>query len=145
MAERSQSYKNHVRWFPPYHFFVMPVLLINVVVEVRRLWMNPALGTLWGLVVALALLLLGLLARVMALAVQDRVIRLEMRQRLQDILPAELQPRISQIAPRHLVALRFACDAELPGLVREVLEGRLTSQTDIKKRITDWQPDWLRA
>ncbi len=81
----------------------------------------------------------------MALNVQDRVIRVEMRQRLTGVLPPDLQPRIRELTRQQLVALRFACDAELPGLVREVLEGRLKTSKEIKLRVKDWQADWLRA
>jgi hypothetical protein len=145
MAERVQTYKNHARLLPPFHFFVLPVLLLNFLNQVRYLWIAPSRSTGWAVVVALALLTFALYARVMALTVQDRVIRLEMRQRLLDVLPADLRPRIHELAPRQLIALRFASDAELAGLVREVLEGRLTNPKDIKMRVKDWQADWLRA
>jgi hypothetical protein len=81
----------------------------------------------------------------MALTVQDRLIRLEMRLRLRDVLPADLQPRISELTARQLVGLRFASDAELPELVRRVLTGSLGSTADIKKAVTHWQGDYLRA
>jgi hypothetical protein len=81
----------------------------------------------------------------MAVRVQDRVIRLEMRLRLAAVLPDDLRARIPTLATRHLVALRFASDAELPGLVRQVLAGSLTDQKAIKKAIVDWQADHLRA
>ena len=145
MAERIQSYKNHARTLPPFHFFVLPVLLFNFLNQIRHVWMAPSRSTGWSAVVALALLTFALYARVMALTVQDRVIRLEMRQRLMDLLPADLRSRVHELRPRHLVALRFAGDAELPGLVRDVLEGRLTNPKDIKLRVKDWQADWLRA
>jgi hypothetical protein len=77
--------------------------------------------------------------------VQDRVIRLEMRLRLQRILPPELQTRIQDLTHRQLVALRFASDAELPVLVREILDGKLTTGKEIKLRVKNWQGDWLRA
>ena len=145
MAERVQTYKNHTRQWPPLLLFVVLVLLINFVNQMRHLWLAPSLGAGFGAVVALALLGVPLAARNMALTVQDRVIRLEMRLRLMELLPADLKPRIHELTRGQLVALRFACDAELPGLVREVLEGRVTTPKDIKLRVKDWQPDWLRA
>jgi hypothetical protein len=84
-------------------------------------------------------------ARLMALKVQDRVIRLEMRLRLREVLPADLQPRISELTPQQLTGLRFASDGELPDLVRQVLAGSLKNATDIKKAVTHWQGDYLRA
>ena len=145
MAERVQTYKNHPRLLPAFHFFVLPVLLVNVLNEVRKAWRYPSEGSVFLAVVAAALFTLAYLSRTMALTVQDRVIRLEMRLRLRQILPAELQPRIQDLTHRQLVALRFASDAELPELVREILDGKLTTVKEIKLRVKNWQGDWLRA
>jgi hypothetical protein len=140
-----QTYKNHPRLLPAFHFFVLPVLLLNVLNEVRRAWRYPSEGSLFLAVVAAALFTLAYLSRSQALTVQDRVIRLEMRLRLQQILPPELQTRIQDLTHRQLVALRFASDAELPQLVREILDGKLTTAKEIKLRVKNWQGDWLRA
>ena len=145
MAERVQTYKNHPRLLPAFHFFVLPVLLLNVLNEVRRAWRYPSEGSLFVLVVAAALFTLAFLSRSQAVTVQDRVIRLEMRLRLRQILPPELQTRIQDLTHRQLVALRFASDAELPELVREILDGKLTTVKEIKLRVKNWQGDWLRA
>jgi hypothetical protein len=144
MAE-PQTYKNHTRLLPPFHFFVLPVLLLYVINALRHVWLSPSLSTGFGALVAAALLMAALLSRVQALTVQDRVIRLEMRLRLKQLLPADLQSRINDLTPKQYVALRFADDSELPELVRETLEGRLTTQADIKKRVKNWQGDSLRA
>jgi hypothetical protein len=145
MAELVQTYKKHARWLPAYHFFVIPVLLANTLNAIRHVWLLPTLGMVFQLIVAMALLMLGFLARVMTLTVQDRVIRLEMRLRLHGVLPPDLQPRINELTYRQLVAMRFASDAELTELVREVLEGKLATSKEIKQRVKNWQADWLRA
>jgi hypothetical protein len=145
MADRIQNYKNHARILPAFHFFVLPVLLLNLLNEIRRTWRNPSEGAIFTVVVAAALLTLALLSRIQALTVQDRVIRLEMRMRLRQLLPADLHARIGDLTPRQLVALRFASDAELAELVRETLEGKLATGKAIKLRVKDWQADWLRA
>ena len=145
MAERVQTYKNHSRLIPAYHFFVVPVLFLNVINELRRAWLYPSAGRAVSVVVALALLTLAFLARTMPLAAQDRLIRLEMRMRLQQLLPPDLRARINDLTPRQLVALRFAGDAEMPELVRDVLGGQLKSSKEIKLRIKDWQADWVRV
>src|SRR5258705_3114523 len=98
MAQSGQTYKTHSRWFPPFHFFVAPVLLINIFVSGWSLYRNPSGMGLWGLVVAIALLMTALSARLMALAVQDLVIRLEMRLRIREMLSAGLQARIGAIS-----------------------------------------------
>jgi len=143
MAE--QSYKRHARWLPAFHFFVMPVLLANVLNSLRHVYLLPTLGMVFQLVVAAALLTLALMSRVMALTVQDRVIRLEMRLRLRGLLPPDLHPRINELTHRQLVAMRFASDDEMAELVREVLNGKLATSNEIKQRVKNWQADWLRA
>src|SRR5207249_899193 len=124
MASEVQTYKNHARFLPPFHYFVIPVLLVNALIAIRTVWVAPGWSTAWALVVAVALLTLAFLARIMALTVQNRVIRLEMRLRLQQCLPQDLRSRINDLTPRQLIALRFASDAELADLVREVLAGK---------------------
>ncbi len=145
MAAPVQNYKNHARRFPLYHFIAVPILLLNLLNEIRHLWLTPNGTTVWAVIVAFGLLALALAARVMALTVQDRVIRLEMQLRLARVLPPDLQGRIAELRRGQFVALRFASDEELPGLVREVLDGRLQSAKDIKMTIRNWQADWLRA
>ena len=145
MSSIAQTYKNHARFLPPYHYFVLPVFAVNVLNEIRHVWIAPSLHAFWMLIVAAALLTLGFLARTMTLTVQDRLIRLEMRLRLQQCLPVDLRPRITDLTPAQLIALRFAGDRELPELVREVLDGKLASSKEIKLRVKDWQGDFLRA
>jgi len=145
MAQASQTYKNHTRFFPLFHFFVVPVLLLNFLNSVRHLWQAPSLNTAFLTVVAAALAMLALSARLMAITVQDRVIRLEMRLRLREVLSPDLCSRIHELTPRQLVALRFASDAELPELVRQVLASGTLTTRDIKQRVKDWQGDYLRA
>src|ERR1700721_2592321 len=102
MAELQQNYKDHARWLPAFHFFVIPVLLANVLNAVRHIYLDPVRSTVFALVVALALLTLGLLSRTMTLTVQDRVIRLEMRLRLRECLPVDLRARIGDLTPKQL-------------------------------------------
>jgi hypothetical protein len=145
MAQTPQSYKNHARFFPLFHFFVAPILLINFLNTLRHLYYRPARDTGWEVIVAAALVGLALAARQMALTVQDRVIRLEMQQRMQQLLTADLYDRADRLTPRQLIALRFAGDAELSELVQEVLDGKLQTQRAIKERVRQWRPDHLRA
>ena len=145
MAQGSQTYKNHVRWLPAFHFFVLPVLIANVFNQLSLLRATPTLGKVWAAVVAFALVMLALLSRIQANTVQDRVIRVEMRLRLKELLPADLKGRINDLTRDQLVALRFAGDAELPALVQDVLAGKLKTKKEIKMRVRDWQGDSLRA
>jgi hypothetical protein len=144
MAE--QNFANHVKWVPPFHFFVMPVLLLNFGWSIYRLvhlWFSW--DALIQLLTAAALVVLMFSARLFALCVQDRVIRIEERQRMGRLLPEDLKPRIEEFSREQLVALRFASDGELPGLARKVLNERLTDRTAIKKLVQHWRADHLRA
>jgi hypothetical protein len=145
MAEQ-QNYSNHVKWVPLFHFFVLPVLLANFFTSVFR---YRAMGISWvwliGMLTALALFLLAVLGRTFALKVQDRVIRMEERQRCERLLPAELKSRIEEITPEQFVALRFASNTELPGLVSKVLTDKISNRKAIKQMVKNWRGDYLRA
>ena len=141
----TQTYGNHLRFRPAHHYFVIPVLLAHFLIQAWGLWQQPTIAQAWTMIVAAALLTAAHVAREQALTAQDRIIRLEMRSRLQHVLPTDLHARIADLSPRQLVALRFASDAELPALMREVLSGSLTKPREIKKKIRDWQGDYLRV
>jgi len=144
MAE--QSFSSHTRFFPPFHFFVVPVMVINLVASIYRWYATGfSWGGAWRVLLALGLVLGFLSARAMALKVQDRVIRLEERLRYERILPADLKPRIGEFSVAQLASLRFACDAELPELARRVLDEKMTERKTIKQMVKTWRPDYLRA
>jgi hypothetical protein len=145
MPARAQNLENHVRFVPLYHLVLTLLLLVNLVLRVRALFLGFTELRLAGLCVALALLLLFFYARQFAVTVQDRVIRLEMRLRMERLLPADQMGRFGEFEPQQLVALRFASDGELPNLAQRVLAGELRSNSQIKQQIKDWQADWLRA
>jgi hypothetical protein len=142
---QTQNFENHTKLVPTFHFVVLPIFLFNVVWSVERVVHNFSMGTVVSLLVSIALLLLAFTARIFALTVQDRVIRLEMRLRMQQVLPAELRMRIPEFTVNQLVSLRFASDRELPGLAQKVLDDKLMDRKAIKRMIQDWQPDLLRA
>lgn len=141
----SQSFTNHARTVPGFHYGVLGAFALNLAWSLVRLHRAPGVDGLMGVIVAVALLGLAFYVRMFPLRVQDRVIRLEMSLRLASVLPPDLRARTSSLRPGQLVALRFASDAELPGLVRQVLDENLTDRREIKKRIREWQADHLRA
>ena len=144
--EKPQNLKNHARLYPPFHFFVAPILLVNVGGSIYRLVkFGVHYNTVFGILLALALFVLAFCARIFALTVQDRLIRLEMRMRLTQLLPADLRPRIPEFTVAQLVSLRFAGDTELPALARKVLDDKMNDRKAIKQLIKDWQADYLRA
>jgi hypothetical protein len=145
MAEPVQSYESHARWVPAFHFFVLPVLLINVFVAGVRFVEDPRGPTGWSVVVAIALFLGVFLLRGMPLRAQDRVIRLEERARFDRLLPGDLRARVSELTTAQYIALRFAPDDEVPDLTRRALDGELKTQADIKRAIKNWRADTLRV
>jgi uncharacterized protein DUF6526 len=141
----SQTFKNHAKYVPLFHFVAVPILVTNFVWSAYRAFTRSGWETALAALVAAALVITVFLARVFALRVQDRVIRLEMRLRMREVLPADLHPRIGEFTAGQLVALRFASDRELPALARRVLDERLRDKKAIKQMIADWQADHLRA
>jgi hypothetical protein len=119
--------------------------MANMVFAITRLTRTPTLNNVWLVIFATGLVIFSFTARSMALRAQDRVIRLEETLRLTRLLPNEELGAIDKLKPRHLVALRFASDAEVPDLVRRCVAGEFQSGDDVKKAIRVWRPDYLRV
>ncbi len=141
-----QNFANHGRIVPLYHWFAFGALAVNFAWSLYRLKQAQfSLDSIVSALVAAALIVLFFYARIFALTVQDRVIRLEERLRFERLLPADLKPRIGEFTVGQLVALRFASDAELPELARAVLSEKLDDRKAVKQRIKNWRADYLRA
>jgi len=146
MAEPSpQTFENHARILPAYHYVAFPLFALNFFYTLYQVVTAFSWANLVAFAVAVALILLCFLARVMVLTVQDRVIRIEETLRLRALLPADLQLKIGEFTVKQMVALRFASDAELPDLARQVLDGKLQDQKAIKKMVRHWRADHQRA
>ena len=141
-----QNLKNHVRFVPLYHFFVLPMLIIHFGWSIYR-WIAAgfSIGDLEWILTSAALFFGVLYARIFALSVQDRVIRLEERLRYEQVLPEELGWRADELTVDQFVSLRFASDEELEKLMQKVLNDKLTERKAIKRLIKNWRPDYLRA
>ena len=144
-----QTYSNHTRWYPLFHFVVMPLLVLNLLSHIVRLYLAPpesgrkALAS-WVLL-SFTLILLALVSRLQALKAQDRVIRLEERLRYREVLTPELAKRADGLRTGQIIALRFAPDEELAGLVERTLNGEFAKTKDIKLAIKNWRGDYLRV
>jgi hypothetical protein len=140
----TQNFKNHGMFDPPFHFFLAPIGLIALVWSIVEVIRHP--GWMAGIHVLAVLWLVVLMfkTRVYALKVQDRVIRLEERLRLQVVLPPALQPRIGDLSVDQLIGLRFASDAEVPGLVEKALGGNW-NRKQIKEAVQNWRADNWRV
>ena len=145
MSPTPQSYANHRRFFPIFHYFALPILLANVVMAVIHAIRQPSAFSAWLVVMSLGLVAGIVSVRASALIVQNRLIALEMRLRLAASPNPELRTRISELHLSHLIGLRFAGDAELPGLVERCLGGELATTDAVKRAVQDWRADYVRA
>ena len=143
-AKSPQTLANHARFDPFFHFFRLPIISILWITSVVFLVRHPGWEHLWGLLLVTALAVTALKARMYAVKLQDRVIRLEERLRLAGLLPESLRPEISKLNENQLIAIRFASDEETPALVQRALSENL-SRADIKKAIKNWRPDYWRV
>jgi uncharacterized protein DUF6526 len=141
----TQNYANHVRKLPPLYMACGLILVVNVLWSIYGAWRNFTFGSVLHVLFTASLVVLLVFSRLFATTVQDRVIRLEERMRMERLLTAELKSRIGEFTVKQLVGLRFASDAELPALARQVLEGQLTELDAIKRAVKDWRADWQRA
>ena len=145
-----QNYANHRKLVPGFHFVAVPILVINLLWSLYRLFWGypgfemPVFDRVLAVAVAVALPLIALYARTFPLRAQDRLIRLEEWIRMERLLPADLKPRIKDIRHGQFVALRFASDEELPEITRAVLDGELKTAQEIKQRIRSWRADHFR-
>ncbi len=144
MAQAPQTLKNHTRFDPAFHFFLAPVTLFLVIEEIVRLVRNPDWNDIVRVVAALGAFMAVFKIRNYALKVQDRVIRLEERLRLKELLPPALQGRIGELSVDQLVGLRFASDGEVAGIVQKALDGKW-NRKQIKEAIMTWRPDNWRV
>jgi hypothetical protein len=142
-----QNFKNHTRWYPPFHFFVLPMLLLNLIFSIYvtiHHWPEHRVLFPWWIVMSIVLFMMAGISRGQTLRAQDRVIRLEERLRLHALLPAEERPHINEFSIKQLIALRFASDDELPALARKTLTQNLEPKA-IKQNIVNWRGDYHRV
>ena len=140
-----QTYANHARWQPAFHFFVVPVLVINFIWSVVQFVMTPGWNSGRWSVVSAALIVLAVLVRTNPLRAQDRIIRLEENLRYQQLLSPALLQQTSTLRPGQIIALRFAADDELEELLGAALAGKLTEPRKIKQAIKTWRSDTFRV
>jgi hypothetical protein len=142
---QEQNYQNHTRWFPLVHFVIFPMLTVNLIWAIVCVVMEFDWFRLQYLLLSVAVVLVSLAARLQALKAQDRVIRLEERLRYRDVLTADLARMASGFRAGQMIALRFASDEELPGLVSRIASGELVTSKEIKMAIKNWRPDHFRV
>ena len=143
-SQNRQNYSNHVRLDPLFHMFLLPVAALNILAAIWNVIRNPGLGPAWFVILALAAAVAVVKIRTYALKVQDRIIRLEERLRLSQLFGDPLRSRIGDLTEAQLIALRFASDAEVAGLVEKALSGTMVPR-ELKQAVVDWRPDYFRV
>lgn len=143
--ENTQTYQNHVRWYPLVHFVIMPILLLNLVWQIAMLWQAPSWDRAVSVIMAIVFGLIMFAARTQSLVNQNRLIRLEEQLRYLKVLPPDLAERACTLATGRIIALRFAPDDELPGLVERTLNGEFGKTKEIKLAVKNWRGDHLRV
>jgi hypothetical protein len=138
----AQTHATHRRYYPLYHFVVLPLVLLNVVVRVVYAFRHAGARMVWWEVIfAVTLALFAWTARAMALRVQDRVISFEETVRLSNTVGDDIRHRVHELSASELIALRFCDNAEVDELTRAVLAGEVRGRESIKRRIRNWRPD----
>jgi len=141
---QQQDYANHGRTDPWFHRFLVPISALTIIVAVVNVFRHPGFNSVWLVLVSVAAGVALFKMRLYSLKVQDRIIRLEERLRLQQLLSEPLRAQIDELTVGQLVALRFACDIELPALTARALNEKL-SKRELKEAVTSWRPDHLRV
>ncbi|HEY3705001.1 MAG TPA: DUF6526 family protein [Terracidiphilus sp.] len=143
-AQPAQDLKHHARLHLPFHIVSFSALVVNLGFAIAYCILHFSRWSAWLVVLSVAIFVPFFLIRIYALKVQDRVIRLEERLRLQSLAPAEWRGQLQQLTEDQLIALRFASDGEAVALARQTLEEKLTRK-QIKERIQSWRPDHWRV
>ncbi len=143
---KNQNKSNHRRLFPPFHFVLLPILLVIIVFFTSELIVKPRNGKeafpyLINLALAICLFISSFLARVFALKAQDRAIRAEESLRHYILSGKAINP---QLRLGQIIALRFASDEELIELSDKTVKENLT-QNQIKSLIKNWKADTHRV
>lgn len=144
MSDRPQSFQNHAKMVPLYHYVGTPLVMIPTIYFIVRAVTDFSVDALMTALFAVGVVIAAAFVRLFPLGVQDRVIRLEERLRLERLLPEDLRTRADALTTSQLIGLRFASDAELPDLVRRVVEGELKDRKSIKAAVKDWRADRQR-
>ena len=142
---QEQNISNHTRWYPFGHFFIAPILLLNLIYQCYALYKSYEYAHVWIVVMSFMLVCMHIAARLQALKAQDRVIRLEERLRYRELLPADLAKKASELAPEMIVAMRFASDDELASIAEAAVAGKFESSKALKQAIKNWRADHHRV
>jgi len=138
-----QSFEHHTRRDPAFHFFIIPLLVLNFFFSIYatiHAWPGFIHTHLWWIVMSIVILAMAELFRSYAVKNQNRLIRLEEQLRLADLLPEDQLGLIDTLTVEQFVGLRFASDAEVAALAQRAVAENL-NRKQIKQAIITWRPD----
>jgi len=144
MSQSDQNFKNHAKMVPAYHYWMTPMLVLPSLYLGYRVVVDFSFADLVTFIFSVGVVFAAFFARWFALGVQDRVIRLEEQLRMEKLLPEELKQRIPEVTTEQMIALRFASDEELPGLVFKALTEGISNRKTLKQAIKNWRADHQR-
>ena len=144
MSQSDQNLKNHAKMVPAYHYLMTPMLVLPSLYLGYRVVVDFSFADLVTFIFSVGVVFAAFFARWFALGVQDRVIRLEEQLRMEKLLPEELKQRIPEVTTEQMIALRFASDEELPGLVFKALTEGISNRKTLKQAIKNWRADHQR-
>lgn len=128
---------------PGFHYVLSGMWLVGFIAAIVNFFSGQGLNltSVLLLLILLMLFLLGYYARAFALKAQDRAIRAEENLRHFALTGQLLDPELRM---GQIIALRFASDAELPGLAKKAVAEKLRNK-QIKQAIKHWRPDYYRV
>lgn len=143
---KEQNFRNHRRLFPLHHFFITP-LSIFCFISSLILPFRLELGV-WQIIICLSvgliLLILPVVARIYGLKNQDRIIRLELRQRYYELTGEPLSEKELSLRKSQIIALRFADNDQIVSLINDAIDKNLSAK-EIKETVKNWQSDHWRV
>lgn len=142
----TQSYKNHIRYYPPHHFVYYPIIITFLAFSVYFSFTTED-SLIWAFISAVFVVLFCLafmLRQHYALTLQNRIVRLELQYRYFSITGKRLEDFEQQLNDDQLFALRFAPDNEFTALTQRALYENLSGM-EIKKAIQQWKGDYERV
>jgi hypothetical protein len=142
MSMESQNYKSHRKFYPPHHFIYLPLLLILLGIGIYKSLddEHDLTWILFSIIIFLILYLAIMVRQHYALGLQNRIVRLEFKQRYFEIFGLRSDETEEKLTFSQIAALRFAYDDEFKILLEKALKEN-TSGDDIKKSITRWRAD----
>ena len=144
-AAPAQNFDNHRKFVPGFHIVAFGLLALNLFYSLYVVVTALSVDSVIALFLAFAVIMVMLYARLFALGAQDRVIRLEERLRLHELLPPDQKHNLDELTTGQLIALRFASDGEVAALVTAVCAEGIEDRDEIKKRVTNWRADHQRV